>query len=166
MTNSLIHCTRILRRVEVFHTYSDLKFWYLIYFNYSCCLYNADKLDSFLIYFLRLQHAVVVFLAAFFLFCLCELNNSLDKVFNISLQSFLIWFYFFTFWSRFFIMLFALFHKTTLRYFKIELILSETAGIYCFSSSSHILSFLMKKKNLHNFCNISTSFRFSHDACD
>ena len=91
MMNSLIHCTRILRSVEIFHIYSDLKFWYLIYLSCGCCLYSADKLDNFLFSFLRLQHAVVVFLATFSLFRLCKLGHRLDKVFITSLQFFLIW---------------------------------------------------------------------------
>ena len=94
MTNFLIHCTKTLRRVAVFHTYSDLKFWYFIYLNYGCCLYNVDKLNIFLFYFLRLQHAVVVFLVTFFLFRLYKLSYSPDMVFNISLQFFLLWFFF------------------------------------------------------------------------
>ena len=78
--NFLIHSTKTLRRVAVFQTYCDLKFSYLIYLNYGCCLYNADKLEDFLFYLLRLQHAVVVFLVTFFQFRLYKLNYSLDLV--------------------------------------------------------------------------------------
>ena len=121
MVNSFIHCTRILRRVDIFHTYCNLFFWFVLYLNYGCCLYNADELDNSLFYFLTLQHAVVVFLVKTFLFRFCILVNSLEKIFNISFQVFLLQLFFILHFELGFLSRCSLYYlkvKTMLCYFK------------------------------------------------